>query len=220
MRHHELAHIVPEDQKNDAVIYGDNSRGPGQQISNGFIFYPLDPRSEDIYLRHIAISLSRQNRYLGHSTVPYNVAQHSVLVSEWLETQLSSAMVQMQGLIHDAAEYITGDITRPMKHVLNSMYPGIIDKIADPIDEAISARYGIAYPWSVMVKVADRVLLSTEKRDLLIDNPSMQWPGIGEPWDKRIQVPTWDADEAYYHFVTRFALLYREIHGVNLSVEV
>lgn len=220
MRHHELAHIVPEDQKNDNVIYGDSSRGPGQQISGGYIFYPLDPRSEDVYLRHIATSLSRQNRYLGHSTVPYNVAQHSVLVSEWLETQLVSHMTQMQGLIHDAAEYITGDITRPMKHVLNSMYPGIIDKISEPIDQAISERYGIAYPWAPQVKVADRVLLSTEKRDLMVDNPGHPWPGISEPWNKRIQVPTWDADEAYFQFVHRFALLYREIHGVTLSVEV
>lgn len=54
-------------------------------------FYPLDPRAEDVFIEDIALSLSRQARYLGHTRAdedPLSVAQHSVLVSLRVEEVL------------------------------------------------------------------------------------------------------------------------------------
>ncbi len=60
-----------------------------------------------------AHALARQNRYVGHSIRPYNVAMHSVVVS-----YLTPPEFALEGLIHDMPEAVMGDINSPLKHLL------------------------------------------------------------------------------------------------------
>ena len=70
----------------------------------------LKPDPSQIHLRDIALSLSRQCRFAGHSLGFYSVAEHSILVAEHLPQEL-----KLHGLLHDAAEAFTGDLISPVK---------------------------------------------------------------------------------------------------------
>ncbi len=75
---------------------------------------PLKLRPEDIQIEDIAHSLSLQCRYGGHCRVFYSVAQHSMLVSE----RLSTPLLKLYGLLHDAAETYFGDMVTPLKKLV------------------------------------------------------------------------------------------------------
>lgn len=71
----------------------------------------LPKEAFDIYT--IADSLSKINRYQGHTPYPYSVAQHSVVCSYLVPGDLA-----FDALMHDAAEAYIGDIHGPLKHRL------------------------------------------------------------------------------------------------------
>jgi uncharacterized protein len=73
------------------------------------------PAADDITLCTVAHSLAKLCRFTGHLTAPYSVAQHSVAVSRLLKDEGHGPRVQLLGLLHDAGEAYTGDISRPMK---------------------------------------------------------------------------------------------------------
>lgn len=52
---------------------------------SGRITWPLDPRPEDVELADVAHALARINRFNGHTSVSYSVAEHSVRVSLLVE---------------------------------------------------------------------------------------------------------------------------------------
>lgn len=52
---------------------------------SGRYVWPLDPLVEDIDLIDIAHALARMNRFCGHTTLPYSVADHAVRVSRLVE---------------------------------------------------------------------------------------------------------------------------------------
>lgn len=75
----------------------------------------VNPRSEQVFLIDIAVALSRINRFGGHSTQPYSVAQHSVDVSTRVRSE-----VAMLALMHDASEAYVGDMVTPLKKLLGA----------------------------------------------------------------------------------------------------
>lgn len=56
--------------------------GDWMQTASGRMFWPVDPRPEDVEINDIAHALSLTCRYCGHVREFYSVAQHSVLVSD------------------------------------------------------------------------------------------------------------------------------------------
>lgn len=78
-------------------------------------FWPLDPKPGDVNIIDIAHSLSMQCRFNGHTLIFYSVAEHSVIVAKELKEQGYNKVVQLYGLLHDAAEAYTCDIPRPLK---------------------------------------------------------------------------------------------------------
>ncbi|QZZ37423.1 hypothetical protein KW403_12410 [Nitratireductor kimnyeongensis] len=85
------------------------------QTYSGRKFWPLDPRAEDVCIQDIAHSLSMQCRYAGHCQQFYSVAEHSVLIAQWLLVQGHGAEVALCGLLHDATEAFLVDLPRPVK---------------------------------------------------------------------------------------------------------
>jgi uncharacterized protein len=84
------------------------------QTFTGVKVNPANPRSTVIHIADIAHSLANQCRYVGHVPKFYSVAQHSVLVSKYLEGS-GFANLALHGLLHDASEAYMHDISRCLK---------------------------------------------------------------------------------------------------------
>lgn len=158
----------------------DNRYGDWAQTFSGKRFYALDPRPEDFDIRVVARALSQINRFGGHTLRQYNVADHSIRVAHtarrlyvdkyvkpsfgW-KGELEGAIVFKCGLLHEVGEAYIGDMVRPMK------YSNELKAFRD-IENKILSVASIAFD-SILdnlpyeVKLADNILLVTEKRDLM-----------------------------------------------------
>lgn len=123
------------------------------------------PDEFDYRVSDIAHALSNICRFTGHVSRFYSVATHSVLVSRLLPKEL-----QLEGLMHDAAEAFVGDMSYPLK----TIQPGFKD-IEKGVDRAIRRKFGLPEKMTPGVKRADLALLSVEKDRLM--------PGNGENWE-------------------------------------
>lgn len=181
-------------------------RGPAMQIFSGKMFYPLDPRPDEININDIAEHLSKINRYTGATAEPLSVAQHSVLVEriyQYLNPE-SSPAERMAVLLHDAAEAYIGDISRPVKVALEARAPGVLAEIEARVLAAIYERFDLSAPPSAALKLADNIALQMERRDFLAPCAE-EWPDLPAPLPWRL-FPQ-DATEAYFGFLDRFEQL-------------
>lgn len=156
-------------------------RGPSIRMVDGGRFYLLEPDPAAIKPTVIAHALAHLCRFTGHTIVPYSVAEHCVMVSRLLPPALA-----LQGLLHDASEAFIGDISRPLKNVLEEVAPGVVQGIEDHIHVAIAERFGTQFPHDPLVKNADNVALATELRDLLAASPD-RLNGLPDPLPDRIR---------------------------------
>lgn len=120
-------------------------------------FWPLDPRPEEINMEDIAHSLALLCRFNGHCQKFYSVAQHSVIVSQIV----NSPRDRLPALLHDAAESYIGDIIIPFKNSLNQ-----VKKIEKEIMDAVHSRFGVGNYDADEVKRADKIALFAEMREL------------------------------------------------------
>lgn len=136
-----------------------------------------DPQPDQIHTNDIAHALANECRFAGHTRYFYSVAQHSVLAS-----QIVGPEHALEALLHDASEAYLKDIPRPLKQLLPD-YRAIEQRV----ERAIRARFGLPEEQSAEVTQADRIMLATERRDLMPAEPS-EWPSLAGivPLDKRI----------------------------------
>lgn len=132
-------------------------KGPTIMLHSGEYFDILDPRSSRLDIQDIAHGLSNVCRFAGQCADFYSVAQHSVLVSYNVPPEHAFA-----GLMHDAAEAMIGDVSKPLKVLLPEY-----QRIEHDIEQAIFERYGLPAKLPSCVKQADLALLRTEQRDLM-----------------------------------------------------
>lgn len=137
---------------------------------------PLNPDPDLIDPIDIAHALALVNRFTGHTTEPYSVAQHSCGVYD-----LVSHENKKYAILHDASEAYIGDIARPVKHQ-NKME--LYREIEDNLMEAILNKYDLEWPLPDEVKWADEILLYSELRDLMGFKPNGHGviPSEIKPW--------------------------------------
>lgn len=133
------------------------------------------PEKFDFDINVIAHSLSNICRFTGQVREFYSVAQHSVIVSHLVPSELA-----LVALMHDMAESVLGDVSSPLKSML-SEYRAIENRV----EAAMAAYFGLPFPFPPEVKDADMVALATEKRDL------MHAPEILEVWNMIEHVQPW-----------------------------
>ncbi|TPJ40231.1 HD family hydrolase [Mesorhizobium sp. B2-5-13] len=97
-----------------------------QRMLSGRRLDLLDPSPLDIEISDIAHGLARVARWNGQTSGEhaFSVAQHSLLV-EALFNELvpqASADDQLAALLHDAPEYVIGDMISPFKSVMGGSY--------------------------------------------------------------------------------------------------
>lgn len=167
------------------------------QIANGHIFHPMDPVADEVHIEDIAQSLSRQNRYNGHSDKIICVAQHSVNIAWLAEVDHLPTTTQLALLMHDAPEYITGDMISPMKAVL----PGF-QEIETSIMAVINQRFDLPIIPHKLMKHYDNLCLAWEKRDMYWS--SREWPKLPDVPEWYPPLTTWTAEFAETRFLHLF----------------
>lgn len=131
------------------------------QTYTGHQFDIFDPDPGQIHIADIAHSLALTCRFGGHTTRPYSVAQHSVLVSHMVPGDYA-----LHALMHDAAEAYIGDFPAPWKHHVK--INGIdIEDIEDAINEAIRLRFGLLGEEPFDVWQADQLACAAERIALM-----------------------------------------------------
>ena len=114
-----------------------------QRMLSGRKLDILSPSPFDIEIEDIALGLSRVTRWNGQTTGkhPYSVAQHSVLVEKIFNIEYPNLNKKwnLAALLHDAPEYVIGDLITPFKYALNNSYRFVEDNLM----KAIFLRFGL-----------------------------------------------------------------------------
>ncbi len=132
-----------------------------QRMLSGRRLDLLDPTPMDIEVEDIAHGLAFVARWNGqtYGDYPYSVAEHSLLVEEIYTRMNPRAPVKwrLAALLHDAPEYVIGDMISPVKAAVGPGY-GELDV---RLTAAIHIRFGLPaqLPATVKkaIKRADRV---------------------------------------------------------------
>ena len=114
-----------------------------QRMLSGRRLDLLDPSPLDIEIEDIAHGLSFVARWNGQTKgeYPYSVAEHSLLVEE-IFTELNpkaDAKWRLMALLHDAPEYVIGDMISPVKA---SVGPGY-GELETRLTTAIHVKFGL-----------------------------------------------------------------------------
>ncbi len=120
----------------------------------------LDPSPLDIEIEDIAHGLARVARWNGQTTGEhaFSVAQHSFVVEEIAAHVRPGleARWRLAALLHDAPEYVIGDMISPFKTALGLDYRTFEEKL----ETAIHVRFGlparIPADIKALIKTADR----------------------------------------------------------------
>ncbi|MEI4235429.1 HD family hydrolase [Roseovarius sp. D22-M7] len=132
-----------------------------QKMLSGRRLDLLDPTPVDIEIEDIAHGLSFVARWNGQTLgdFAYSVAEHSLLV-ERLYGRIAPrapAKWRLAALLHDAPEYVIGDMISPVKHAVGPDYDALERRLA----AAIHIRFGLPAEIPVTVKKqikrADRI---------------------------------------------------------------
>jgi hypothetical protein len=122
----------------------------------------LDPAPDDIEIVDIAHGLARVARWNGQTTGAhaFSVAQHCVLVEE-IASALSprdawSAAHRLAALLHDAPEYVVGDLISPFKAAIGLDYRAFEARLLGAIYRRFGISDEVARSAQPTIKVADR----------------------------------------------------------------
>jgi 5'-deoxynucleotidase YfbR-like HD superfamily hydrolase len=114
-----------------------------QRMLSGRRLDLLDPSALDIEIADIAHGLARVARWNGQTSGAhiFSVAQHTLLVEAVMREQTPrvDVSVRLAALLHDAPEYVIGDMISPFKAVLGGDYKTVEKRLL----AAIHIRFGL-----------------------------------------------------------------------------
>jgi len=114
-----------------------------QRMLSGRRLDLLDPSPLDIEIEDIAHGLARVARWNGQTSGAhiFSVAQHTLLVEAVMRAQLPrvDTRLRLAALLHDAPEYVIGDMISPFKAVLGEDYKAVEKRLL----AAIHVRFGL-----------------------------------------------------------------------------
>lgn len=183
-----------------------------QRMLSGRRLDLLDPSPLDVELSDIAHGLARVARWNGQTSGDYafSVAQHSVLVLEVvsaMEPEIDDTG-RLYALLHDAPEYVMGDIISPFKAAMGGNYRDVESRLLG----AIHVRFGLPAiaPSAVskLIKRADRQAAFFEAVNLAGFDADEARKYFGEPLLAGFDLPgferlirPWPTQQAHDRFV-------------------
>jgi 5'-deoxynucleotidase YfbR-like HD superfamily hydrolase len=141
-----------------------------QRMLSGRRLDLLDPSPMDIEIEDIAHGLARVARWNGQTLGQhaFSVAQHSVVVEEIVAhiQPDTPPRWRLAALLHDASEYVIGDMISPFKAALGVNYKDFEERL----ENAIHTRFGLPAKTPVevkrLIKQADRACAFFEATQL------------------------------------------------------
>ena len=187
-----------------------------QRMLSGRRLDLLDPSPLDIEVADIAHGLARVARWNGqtHGTHIFSVAQHTLLVEAVMREQTPRVdhRLRLAALLHDAPEYVIGDMISPFKAVIGGAYKVVEHRLL----AAIHIRFGLpptlADEITKAIKAADRGAAYLEATHLAGFSEAEAKrlfggdPGLAEATVRDYLTP-WTAARAEKQFLARFKLL-------------
>ena len=130
-----------------------------QRMLSGRRLDLLDPTPLDIEIEDIAHGLSFVARWNGQTLgdFPYSVAEHSLLVEKIYSNSFKYSEKKwcLAALLHDAPEYVIGDMISPVKSAIGSDYQSLESRLSS----AINLRFGLP------TKIPDKIKKQIKKAD-------------------------------------------------------
>jgi 5'-deoxynucleotidase YfbR-like HD superfamily hydrolase len=189
-----------------------------QRMLSGRRLDLLDPSPLDIEIADIAHGLARVARWNGQTRGAhiFSVAQHTLLVEAVMRehTPRVDIRVRLAALLHDAPEYVIGDMISPFKAMIGGSYKAVEKRLLS----AIHIRFGLQPALSAdierQIKDADRGAAyleathlagfsESEARRLFGSDPSLPSAMIDD------YLTPWPASKAEKRFLARF----KSLHG-------
>jgi hypothetical protein len=173
------------------------------QLASGVGVDLMTPDLAPVRLSDLATALARLPRWLGHTTVLYSVGQHSLHVEDLVRRAGGTLAQRRAALLHDAHESLLGDVPSPMKPLLGDAFAALEERL----QHAVLSRFRVAPEAAgcAMVRRADLVALSTERRDLL--RPSVWSWSWTPPAPDAARILVHPESRVFAQFMQRAALL-------------
>lgn len=183
-----------------------------QRMLSGRRLDLIDPSPVDVELEDIAHGLARVARWNGQTSGnhAFSVAQHSLLVEQLIGhvEPAVTAHDRLAALLHDAPEYVVGDLISPFKRAVGIDYK----KFEIRLLEAIHLRFGL--PASLpprttdAIKKADQIAAYLEATQLAGFSETEARKYFGKPMaGLDISLSPQPAEPAKSMFINRFSQL-------------
>lgn len=132
-----------------------------QRMLSGRRLDLLDPAPADVAIEDIAHGLARVARWNGQTvgTHAFSVAQHALIVEE-IASALNpewGARWRLAALLHDAAEYVIGDLISPFKAAIGLDYKAFENRLLAAIHVRFALPHPLPEPVTHEIKRADRI---------------------------------------------------------------
>ncbi|WP_431310788.1 hydrolase [Labrys miyagiensis] len=189
-----------------------------QRMLSGRRLDLLDPSPLDVEIEDIAHGLARVARWNGQTSgnAIFSVAQHSVLVLDVLDAMEPGLpeTTRLMVLLHDAPEYVIGDMISPFKAVIGESYKGVEARLLG----AIHLRFGLpaVTPSAIkaLTKKADKVAAFLEATQLAGFGIEESCRIFGDPRPlpgtmDGVRLEPLPASEAQKMFLDRFVQIFR-----------
>jgi 5'-deoxynucleotidase YfbR-like HD superfamily hydrolase len=190
-----------------------------QRMLSGRRLDLLDPSPLDIEMEDIAHGLARVARWNGQTNGQhiFSVAQHCLLVEAVarIRTPRLDSSRRLAVLLHDAPEYVIGDMISPFKVVIGDAYKAVERRLLAAIHQRFGLPAQSAPELDALIKAADRGAAYLEATRLAGFEAAEARRFFGRPplvsaSMERDYLKPWPAETAQARYLERFKKLVAE----------
>lgn len=183
-----------------------------QRMLSGRRLDLLDPSPLDVEISDIAHGLARVARWNGQTAGDhaFSVAQHSLLVEDIFQTlkPLATPDERLLALLHDAPEYVIGDMISPFKSVVGGGYKTVETRLQHVIHLRFSLPADASSGLRKIIKRADQIAAYFEATVLAGFSASEATRFFGRPRNMSVEgldLSCKPASDAEKNFLARFS---------------
>jgi len=195
---------------------GHDARPPRawQRMLSGRRLDLIDPSPLDVEIDDIAHGLARVARWNGQTSGrhAFSVAQHTLLV-ETIAAETApriGARGKLAVMLHDAPEYVIGDLISPFKALLDGEYKAVEARLLAAIHRRFGLPATLPARLTAQIKAADHVAAYHEAVNLagFSDVEARRFFGRPRGFDaNRLDLTPWPAATAERRFLRHFRIV-------------